>query len=162
MSTMTMSDAVVALRSLPRRYREVVGGPVGDDTWDRLVRTIDASQRSALGWTLYCTQLVTALGTVILELPMTARPVLDLAKIQRSRIEVPRATDVPAVLAELSANAERAAVALSRRSHDDFEREIVINGHAMEARQLVETVVRDAVAHIRDAANAVQSARSAS
>ena len=34
-TTISMGDAAVALRSLPRRYREIVAGPVGDDAWDR-------------------------------------------------------------------------------------------------------------------------------
>lgn len=160
MSMMSMSDAAVALRSLPRRFRAVVSGPVGDDAWDRLVRTLDASQRSALGWTVHTTQLVTALGTVILELPLTARPVLDLAKIERSRIEAPRATTIEDVTADLATNAERAAVALSRRSHDDFDREIVVDGQPMEARLLVERIITNAVANLHAAEQAMESARS--
>jgi len=157
-----MNDAAVALRSLPRRYREVVSGPVGDDAWDRLVRAVDSSQRSALGWTVFTTQLVTALGTVILELPLTARPSLDLAKIHRSRVEAPRASTIEEVTAELATNAERAAVAISRRSHDDFDRTVLVDAEAMEARQLVVQIVKEAVANLRHAQSAIQSARSAS
>ena len=161
MSMMSMSDAAVALRSLPRRYREVVTGVDGDDGWDRLVRTVGDQTRSALGWTVYTTQLVTALGTVILELPLTARPAIDLQKIDRSRVEAPRASTVADVVAELQTNAERAAVAITRRSHDDFDREVLVDGIAIEARQLVEVIVKHAVANIHAAETALTAARSA-
>lgn len=154
-----MSDAVVALRSLPRRFREVVSGPIGDDAWDTLVRKVDQSGRSALGWTIHTTQLVATLGTVVLELPLTARPLVDLAKVNRSRIEAPRSTTTEQVTAELAEAAERAATAVAGRSHEDFDREILVDGGEVEAREFVNRIVLASVAHLREADAAIQAAR---
>ncbi len=158
---MSMSDATVALRSLPRRYREVVSGPIGDDAWDRLVRSVVPGDRSALGWTVYATHLVTALGTAVLELPLKARPAVDLAKLHRSRIEAPRASTVEEVTAELTSSVERTAQAIASRSHEAFEREILVDGKPIEARLVVDQFVREAVGHIKDAEAALQAARDA-
>jgi hypothetical protein len=158
---MSMSDAAVALKSLPRRYREIVSGPINDEAWDRLVRSIDGSGRSALGWTIFTTQLVTALGTAVAELPLTARPTIDLAKIVRSRIEASKASTVEEITADLASNAERAASAIAGRSHDDFDRTVLVDGQEVEARTFVAQLVRDAVSHIRDADAAVTAAKDA-
>ena len=58
---MTMRDAAVAVRSLPRRFGEILNGPLDDDTWDRLVRTTDSSGHSAAGWAAQTTALLTSL-----------------------------------------------------------------------------------------------------
>ena len=93
-----MRDAAVAVRSLPRRFGEILNGPLDDDTWDRLVRTTDTSGHSAAGWAAQTTALLTSLGTAIAALPLTARPSVEVAKVLGARSEPSRATAVATVL----------------------------------------------------------------
>lgn len=156
-----MRDAAVTVRSLPRRFGEILNGPLDDDTWDRLVRTPDASSRSAAGWAAQTTALVTALGTAIAALPMTARPAVELAKLTTGRSEPPRATPVTTILKELTDVAGRAATAIEGRQSDDFDRKCVIDGAEQTAYDFVNDVVAAAIANLRHAADALESARDA-
>ena len=156
-----MRDAAVTVRSLPRRFGEILNGPVDDDAWDRLVRTADPSGRSAAGWAAQTSTLLTALGTAIAALPMTARPAIELAKLTTGRTEPTRATDLATVLHELGDVAGRAATAIEGRQHDDFDRKCVVDGAEQPAYELVNTVVAAAVANLHHASAALDAARAA-
>ena len=162
METMSISDATVTLRSLPRRYREVVSGPVGDDAWDRLVRTVGDGERSALGWTRYTTHLVKTLATAVLELSLTVRPTIDLAGPRGEGFEAGPTTVVEDVTAELSSSVDRAVQAVAARSREALDRKILVDGKEVPARLVVDLLVREAAGHIRDAEAALQAARDAS
>lgn len=158
---MPMRDAAVALRSLPRRFRAVVAGPADDDTWDRLVRTTAGPrERSALGWVRHTTAAVTALGTAVAVLPMTARPDLPLKSIAMRPSEPAPDDTVDALLGELAEVAERAATAIEGRQPSDFDRPCNVDGTDVAARDLVSRIVRLAVAHLDDASRAIDAARS--
>lgn len=156
---MTMRDAAVTVRSLPRRFGEILNGPLDDDTWDRLVRTPDAAGRSAAGWTAQTTALITALGTAIAALPMTARPAVELAKLTTGRSEPSRGTAIATVLHELGDVAGRAATAIEGRQPGDFDRKCLVDGAEEAAFDFVNRVVAAAVANLRHAADAVDAAR---
>ena len=156
-----MRDAAVAVRSLPRRFGEVLNGPIGDDSWDRLVRAPDSSGRSAAGWAGQTSALITALGTAIAALPMTARPAVDLAKLTSARSEPPGATAVGPVLRELGDVATRAAAAIEARQTGDFDRKCIVDGHEKSAYDLVNDVVTTAVANLHHASSALDAARAA-
>ena len=154
-----MSDAAVALRSLPRRFREIVAGPEGDEAWERLVRMLDASDRSALGYVVRTTAEVTALGTAIAALQMTARPSVSLSTIEQARTDVPQASTVAELTAQLEQAAGRAADAIHGRQPDDFDRNCVADGAELSARDLVNHVVAFAVANLRHAQAALDAAK---
>ena len=156
-----MRDAAVAIRSLPRRFGEIMNGPAADDAWDLLARTADSSGRSAAGWAANTTALVTALGTAIAALPLTARPAAELAKVVSARSEPPRATAIATVLHELSEAAGRAATAIEGRQHSDFDRKCVVDGTEITAAALVTRVVEAAVANLHHAEAALDAARAA-
>ena len=156
-----MRDAAVAVRSLPRRFGEILNGPLDDDAWDRLVRTADSSGRSAAGWAAQTAELITALGTAIAALPLTARPTVELAKIVSACSEPPQATAIATVLHELSDVAGRAATAIEGRQHSDFERKCVVDGTEITAEALVTRVVEAAVANLHHAQTALDAARAA-
>ncbi len=154
-----MSDAAVTLRSLPRRYKEIVAGPVGDDAWERIVRKAAANNRSALGWVQHSAELITALGTAVAALPLQAKPTCDVQAITDRRSE-PRATmSIDEVIANLRDVAERAAIAIQGRQHDDFDRNCLVDGHELSAADLVRQIVTSAVAHLKDAEQAKESAK---
>ena len=156
---MTMSDAAVALRSLPRRFKEVASGPVGDDAWERLVRTPDVSGKSALGWVAQTSALLSELGIALSGLATTVKPTVDLAPAEATMHEVASSVTVASVLGDLSSGAERAASAIEARRHDDLDRHVSVDGSDVAASDLVVRIVRAAVANIRHAAAALDAAR---
>lgn len=152
-----MRDAAVALRSLPRRYSEIVSGPTDDDTWDQTVRTIADNGQSGLGWVARTTEAVTALGTAIAALPLQSRPSVSLAKatqsINESRLGTPKQA-----IDELRAVAERAALAIEGRDPDDFDRVCTVDGAERSARDLVTDVVGLSVANLKHAQTSIDAA----
>lgn len=154
-----MSDAAVTLRSLPRRYKEVVAGPVGDDAWERIVRKAAANNRSALGWTQHSAELITALGTAIAALPLQAKPICDIKAIVNRRSEPRATTSIEEVLSSLREVADRAATAIQGRQPDDFDRKCLVDGTESPADALVRLIVASAVAHLKDAEQAKESAK---
>lgn len=158
---MPMRDAAVALRSLPRRFREVLAGPAGDDAWERLVRTPSgARDRSALGWLRHTTTAVTVLGTAVATLPLTAKPDFPLKSIAMRPCEPGPDDTIASLLDELAQVAERAAAAVEGRQPGDFDRLCNVDGTDVAARDLVSRIIRLAVGHLDDAAGAIDDARS--
>ncbi len=147
---MNMSDAAVTLRSLPRRYSEVLAGPKGDDTWERMVRTPSKSGVSPLGWAARTTAALTNLGSAVAALPMQARPAMA-ESVSDAAISEARLGGPAAILKELKEAADRAADAIDARQHDDFNRSITLNGKELSAHEVVEQVVMAAVANLNQA-----------
>ena len=149
------SDAVVALRSFARRYRDVLSGPPGDDAWERLIRKADQAGHSALGLSLHAAALLDALVATLHTLPATAAPSFDHPPIPN-----PKDSDhVDTVLAHISRASGAAADALWSRRSDDAERPVTVDGHPGEVGALVSEVVSLLAAHLRSAQAAVDSAR---
>jgi hypothetical protein len=153
-TSMSMADAAVTIKSLPRRFGEIINGIAGDDDWNRLVRVPDAADRSALGWTAHTSALLTALGTMVAQIPLQAKPVLDTATLNPPSTQA-RLGTIAEVLAELKSASTRAAVAIDARSHDDVDRECTVNGETMRAYDAINAVVKTCVAQLGDATNAL-------
>lgn len=158
MTSLSMRDAAVALRSLPRRFGEVLNGPVGDDAWDRLVRTVGSNGQSAVGWVVRTTAAVTSLGTAVAALPLQARPSVSLADALAATPEA-RVGSAKAALAELKEVAERAAKAIEGRQPDDFDRVCLVDGKELATHSLVETVVATGVANLKHAQESLTEAQ---
>jgi hypothetical protein len=154
--SMSMADAVVTINSLPRRYGEIVNGISGDDDWNRLVRVPDSAARSALGWTAHSAALLTALGTMVAQIPLQAKPSLETLLNPPSTQA--RLGTVAEVLAELKSASTRAAEAIDARSHDDVDRECTLNGETMRAYDVINVVVKTCVSQLADARNALAAA----
>ena len=154
---MSMADAAVTVKSLPRRYGEIVSGISGDDDWNRLVRVPDSADRSALGWTAHTTALLTALGTMVAQIPLQARPTLDTGTLNPPSTQA-RLGSIPEVLAELKSASARAAEAIEARSHDDVDRECILNGETMRAYDAINEVIKQCVAQLTTATDALAAA----
>jgi hypothetical protein len=152
-----MADAAVTIRSLPRRYGEIVNGISGDDDWNRLVRIPDLADRSALGWTAHTAALLTALGTMVAQIPLQAKPALNTTTLNPPSTQA-RLGSITEVLAELKSSSARAADAIEARSHDDVDRECTLNSEAMRAYDVINTVVKQCVAQLADAKDALAAA----
>ncbi len=153
--SLSMADAAVTLRSLPRRFTETVSGPIGDDAWDRTVRIPGPSGRSALGSVAVADAELVALGTAIASLPLERSPVVNLGPIRRTA--EPKAS-VTELLAQVKVNAVRAAAAVEGRGHDDFARQLTVDGKTMAADDLVRRTIAACLSHLADAKDAIESA----
>ena len=153
-----VSDAIVAIRSFPRRFREVVAGPVGDDSWDRIVRTVAHGQtRSALGWTHLASQMLGELGRTVAMLATNTKPSASIAA--QERLGEPGQTLGPTeVLSELASAATMAAVATEARTSNGWERVIAVDGADQTAHDLLSAVVHAVSRHLRDARVALDAA----
>jgi hypothetical protein len=153
--SLSMADAAVTLRSLPRRFTETVSGPAGDDSWDRTVRTTGPSGRSALGSVAVADAELVALGTAIASLPLEKSPIVNLGPVRRS--PEPKSS-VTELLAQIKVNAVRAATAVEGRGHDDFSRQLTVDGKTMAADEYVRRTVAACLSHLTDAKEAIESA----
>ncbi len=156
--SMTMSDAAVTIRSLPRRCAETVGGPVGDDSWDRTVRIVGGSGRSALGSIARIDAELVALGTVLASLPMEKTPSVNLGPIDRQNYEPSGTTEIGEILATLEDNAGRAARAIEARGHEDFDRSITVDGKPMTAADYVRRAIASSLTFLKDARATIDAA----
>ncbi len=153
--SMSMADAAVTLRSLPRRFTETVSGPVGDDSWGRTVRAPGPSGRSALGSLAVADAELVALGTAIASLPLEKSPVVNLGPVRRAA--EPKASPAD-LLAAVKVNAARAAAAVEGRGHDDFARQVTVDGKSMSAQDYVRRTVAACLSHLNDAREAIEAA----
>ena len=153
---MSMADAAVTLRSLPRRFAEAVSGPVGDDSWDRIVRAAGPSGHSALRSVAVVDAEMVALGTALASLPLETSPVVNLGPVRRTP-EPPRATSVADLLARVKENAGRAAVAVEGRGHDDFDRKLTLDSKAITAQDYVRRTIAACLSHLTDAKEAIEA-----
>jgi hypothetical protein len=156
---MNMADAAVTLRSLPRRFGEVLAGPKGDDGWDRVVRLPSSNGQSPLGWADRTKTLITALGSAVAALPIQARPALAESIVDAAANEA-RLGNSATVLADLKTAAIRAADAIEARQHDDFHRTITLNGKELSAHDVVEQIVLASVANLKHAQTALDEVSS--
>ena len=154
--SMTMADAAVTLRSLPRRFAETVNGPIGDDSWDRIVRAAGPSGHSALRSVASVDAELVALGTAIASLPLETSPVVNLGPIRRTA-EPSRTTSVGDLLEKVKEDAVRAAVAVEGRGHDDFARKLTLDGKAITAQDYVRRTVAACLSHLADAKESVEA-----
>lgn len=153
--TIAFSDAVVALRSFARRYREVLSGPPGDDAWERLVRRPDSSGHSALALAAHAAALLDALIATLHTLPATAAP----AFVHPVVAPVGDDVAIDATLTHVARSSSAAADALWSRRTDDAERPVTIDGVDRDVATLVSDVVSAVAEHLRSAQKAIDDAR---
>jgi DinB family protein len=142
-------DAAVAIRSMPRRFREVLAQFEPDDdprAWRSVVkhaiRTRDAMDTAAV-----------QLRRVLIEV----RP--ELHELPDSGADVDATGDVTAILADLQRAAERLARTIDSADAGDWLRQAVLNGTETTALDIVRHVVQRSVHHLREAEEAAARAQ---
>jgi hypothetical protein len=156
---LSFSDATVTLRSLPRRYREIISGPVDDPSWERVVRTPTGKPpRSALGWTAAAAAACATLADVIDALPVVSLPVCELRDDDASSYDQPLSTPISTVLETLTITSTRAADALDGRRSEDGERRVVLDGAEVSFDDVLHRLVSTAVGGLRKAQHAIDQA----
>ena len=148
------ADAVVALRSLGRRYREVFTGPGDDDDVDELAVRNGAAGRSALDEVVAATRTITFLGRAVEQVLVQEDPVLHPAVAARDERDWPMATGtVHERVSELAWEADALADRVEHVSADDWSRRGRVAGHDLTptAVEILWDAVDSAVAHLRAA-----------
>jgi hypothetical protein len=148
------SDAVVTLRSLGRRYRELFDGLRGDESADDLAHRNGTDGRSALDHVVAATRTITFLGRALDLVLVEDDPVLHPAVAEPAEREWPDATGaVDERIAELAWEADALADRASRVAAHDWTRQGRVAGHdaTVSAASVLWDAADSAITHLRAA-----------
>lgn len=143
-------DAIQALRSFPRRYREVIGPFIDDE--DVLRRRPDPSPWSALEYTAHVADVFETLTSDILKMVQADDPRLPDAWNPDERAEVGQYNEMEPrdALDWLERSATQSADTLSRFSSDDWSRTGQFDFGQRDVLDMVRNMVHEGVHHLRD------------
>lgn len=158
MTTRPPSDAVVALRSLDRRYRSVLTDLDDGRSIDEVAHVNGPDGRSALDHVVAATRTLTFLGRALEQTLLEDDPALHPAVADPAQRAWPDATGTVAErIAELAWEANALADRAERVSAADWGRHARVAGAdaTVSAIALLWDAVDSAVAHLRSAERAV-------
>ena len=147
------SDAIVALRSLDRRYHEVFA-VVDDESVDELGHRGGADGRSALDHVVAASHTLTFLGRALDLVLIEDDPVLHPAVVDADERDWPgSAGTVQDRLAELARAADAVADRAAHVAAPDWARRARVAGHdqTVSAADIIWDAVDSAVGHLNDA-----------
>lgn len=156
LSKLAPSDAVVALRSLERRYRSLFIGLGDDESPDELARRQAGNGWSALEHAVAAAWAIAASTRALDAVLSTDTPLLDPQQVDpvlRSRPGPPTGT-VHERLAELGLEANQLADRVDRVSAKEWDRMGLLDdgsGRRVSALDLVRSAVDAGVTHLRAA-----------
>lgn len=151
MSSLSMSDAVVALKSFPRRFSEAMVGPVDDPAFVRALVHRGKDSLSVVDVVHQSTARLDALATTLAALPRISVPSTSASPTFPRDNDLgtnPRAT-ITALLNDLKRAASAAADAVESRRADDLDREVMVDRERSTVGALLTDVVNDTVAALR-------------
>lgn len=145
------ADAIVAMRSWPRRYRTELL-PIDDPAIETRAMTIGAAGVSATDLAADTVRSLTVLERALHEVVVTDDPVLHPAIIERSarRWDSAVAEAPAAVLAQLDDVAESFAAAIERTDASEWTRTGTCSGRRVSALDLVGEAVDTAATNLRE------------
>jgi hypothetical protein len=156
------SDAVVALRSLERRYRGLFAGLSEDEAPDDLAHRNGADGRSALDHVVAATRTLTFLGRALEQTLIEDGPVLHPAVADPAEREWPDASGtVEERLSELAWEADHLAQQADRVPAQDWSRQARVAGHdhTISAAAILWDAVDTAVDHLKSAERVLSEVR---
>ena len=164
MSLRPPADAVVALRSLPRRFRALFAGLGEDESPDDVAHRIGGDGHSALDHVTAATRTVTFLGRALEQVLVEDDPVLHPAVTDpaaRAWEPVPAAGTVEEHLVELGAASGALADRAERVAPADWGRAARVAGADADvgAAAVLWDAVDSAVAHLRAAERTLAEVR---
>jgi hypothetical protein len=155
MSFVGRSDAVVALRSFSRRYSDAIGGPVGEDAWERIVRHQGLGGRSALGHVVAAIAELDALTALLNSVTKTASP----SGVSPRTEEPGDHQSIGSLQADVRTAATSAAEALDDRRDSDYEAAVTVDGRELPLGDHVSNVVNRLSAGLRLIEASIESGR---
>ena len=158
--SISLNDAVVAVRSYPRRYREALAGPADDPDWDRIVRRRPSPGTfSAIEYTGHLAMALEGwterLQRVLVQDDYVFTPIDVDAAVRDQHFETQA---VDAVLDRLGASATAFAGAIAHLSHDQQERTFLRATTPRTVRWIYQQVVHEGSHHLRDVARVLREA----
>jgi hypothetical protein len=140
------SDAVVALRSFPRRFRGLLATDDGDDPEGVAMRRPDAAGWSALE---HAAHVANALEQAAADLQAAYRDE-GVAVADPAQAPPSGATDVNGTLARLGTAADALVSAIERFKPDDWRRTVrTPDGRTVDALWIVQAAVQEGARHLR-------------
>ncbi|MDP8974974.1 MAG: hypothetical protein M3N28_01110 [Actinomycetota bacterium] len=148
--TVTPGDAIVALRSFPRRWRELLLGVEAAEVGDDLVRQRLPGMWSALDHGIHVSQGLAVQADSLQRVRDLDSP--SLGPIETRPVGADHVVGVHDVLAELARNAERLATAAESMAGQDWLRRGERAGHQVTSLDLLRQGVHEGVHHLHEAA----------
>jgi hypothetical protein len=155
------ADAIVALRSMRRRWRGLFAGLDEDGTAEALARRPGATGHSAVDHASHATESLTLLDRALEQVVVDDDPVLDPAVADaRQRAWPGSDASVDEVIEDLARAAERMADRADRISSGDWTRRgAVDHGGEVDALTVLWDAVDTAVADLRAAETTIREVR---
>lgn len=150
--TISPSDAAIALRSFPRRYREALAVLEGDDRRDALLRRRpEPTVWSALEYTAHVADMEDAMAGVISRMTRETHPTLDFPDADERAAEAGyNELDPTAVLDHLASACEGAATAVAAVAPADWTRTAAFPWGDRDALTMARNAVHEGSHHLRD------------
>jgi hypothetical protein len=163
MTTRPPSDAVVALRSLGRRYRGMFAGLGEDESPDDLAHRVGADGLSALDQVVAATRTISLLGRALEQIVTEDDPALHpaVADPTARQWDDTAGGTVDERVAELESEAERLADRVEHLPAEDWARTARVAGHDADATTLgvLWDAVDSAIAHLKAAERTLTAVR---
>lgn len=161
MAVRSPSDAVVALRSMDRRWRGLFAGLDDDESADALAHRPAADGRSALDHATHATRTLSLLGRALEQVVVDEGAVLHPAVSDRAAREWPASTaGVDETIDELAQEAERLAARADGVAAADWARRAAVaGGGEVDALGLLWDAVDSAVAGLKAAEATLREGR---
>lgn len=159
--TISPSDAKLALRSFPRRYRSAVAAALEDETDAGLVRRRpDATTWSALEYTTHVADLFEHFAEVVRRMHQETSPTIAFwDPDERAAAERYGEQDPLAVLDRLTAAAERLVLEVERIDPDSWGRTAAFPFGERDLLHMVRNAVHEGSHHLRDVTGVLDRAR---
>ena len=150
--TVAPSDAAVALRSYPRRYRQALAVLEGDDRRDALLRRRPQPEVwSALEYTAHVGEVEDALATIVKRMTSESHPTLDMFDAdERAAAARYNEQDPEEVLTGLQGACTAAAHAVAGVPPTEWTRLAAFPFGERDALTMARNAVHEGVHHLRD------------
>ena len=160
--TVSPSDAKVAIRSFPRRYRSAVAGALEDDADEGLIRRRpEPATWSALEYTVHVADLYEAFAPAFRRMYEQDRPTIDGMWDPDERVEAERYNeqDPMGALDRLATAADALVDVLDRVDADSWSRTATFPWGERDLLTMTRNAVHEGSHHLRDVERVLEAAR---
>ena len=159
--TISPSDAKVAIRSFPRRYRSAVAGALEDDADEGLIRRRpDADTWSALEYTVHVADLYDSFASALRRMYEEDRPTIGFwDPDERAASERYNDQDPMSAVDRLDAAADALVQVLDRLDADAWSRTATFPWGERDLLMMTRNAVHEGSHHLRDVERVLEAAR---